>query len=94
MDITILSAYDLHLYRVDVGRETNDRELRKLAGIIEEELFHKSKGIFHLRHRTRKGGRESYNPLRDGVDHRGSENVGYEWWSLKLIEEVRHLIGS
>lgn len=92
MDVTISSAYELHVYRMETHRETNDRELRNLAGTIEEELFQKAKEIFHLRHRTRRGGRESYNPLRDGIDPHGSGSGGLDWWSAKLMNDVRQLV--
>jgi len=88
MDKTILSAYELHLYRMEVNLETNDRKLRELAGIIETELFQKSKEIFHGRHKTRKGG----NLLKEEIGPRSSQDQGRDRWSLKMRNELRLLV--
>ncbi|TVY28877.1 hypothetical protein LHYA1_G002094 [Lachnellula hyalina] len=40
----------------------------QLMHLTEKELFDRCKEIFHWKFKTRKGGKEACNPIRDGVD--------------------------
>lgn len=91
IDMAITSVWLFHSHRKETSHETNDREAQELIGIIEEKLFRKSKELFHLRYRTRKGGRESFNPLRDDIGPRNLEGGN---WRSEFIQEIRDLIGS
>jgi len=41
-------------------------KFRDLVRVTEKELFDRSKEIFHTSFKTRKAGKEAYNPIRDG----------------------------
>lgn len=41
---------------------------QELVNLIQKELFDRCKEIFHWKWKTRKGGREACNPIRDGMD--------------------------
>jgi hypothetical protein len=40
----------------------------QLLHLTEKELFDRCKEIFHWKFKTRKGGKEACNPIRDGMD--------------------------
>ena len=44
------------------------RQFQKLVELTEKELFERCKEIFHWKFKTRKGGKEACNPIRDGVE--------------------------
>lgn len=43
------------------------RLLRELVRLTQTELFERCKEIFHTSFKTRKGGKEACNPIRDGI---------------------------
>ena len=47
----------------------------ELTSLIKTQLFERFKEIFHLRFKTRKGGMESCNPIRDGLATMGVVTV-------------------
>ncbi|KAG4427971.1 hypothetical protein IFR05_016546 [Cadophora sp. M221] len=48
---------------------STERELfQDLVRLTQKELFDRCKEIFHWKFKTRKGGKEAYNPIRDGID--------------------------
>ena len=53
-------------YDDDAKREK--KKLNELVALTERELFERCKEIFHWKFKTRKGGKEACNPIRDGMD--------------------------
>lgn len=44
------------------------KQFLKLVELTEKELFQRCKEIFHWKFKTRKGGKEACNPIRDGIE--------------------------
>ncbi len=44
------------------------RQFQNLVDLTERELFERCKEIFHWKFKTRKGGKEACNPIRDGIE--------------------------
>jgi hypothetical protein len=57
--------------------------------LIEKELFDRCKEIFHTSFKTRKAGKEAYNPIRDGTGaFRGkavNEGISRFVWDLEGV---------
>jgi len=93
MDKNIGAAYFLCEDRIkhDNHDEKTEREgLENLVRLMDREIFERCKEIFHIRHKTRKGGKESCNPIRDGnVAWRGKQpNSRTE----QLVNDVRSVV--
>ncbi|KAH8686044.1 hypothetical protein BGZ60DRAFT_523311 [Tricladium varicosporioides] len=48
--------------------KTERAQFQELVSLTEEKLFDRCKEIFHWKFKTRKGGKEACNPIRDGMD--------------------------
>lgn len=70
MEKVLEAAYNFCLTEAErkCAGETERAMFQKLAKSMEKELFDRCKEIFHWRFRTRKGGREACNPIRDGIE--------------------------
>ncbi|CZT46566.1 uncharacterized protein RSE6_07012 [Rhynchosporium secalis] len=44
------------------------KSFQDLVRLTQKELFERCKEIFHWKFKTRKGGKEACNPIRDGID--------------------------
>jgi hypothetical protein len=57
--------------------------------LTERELFDRCKEIFHTSFKTRKAGKEAYNPIRDGTGaFRGktvNEGISRFVWDLEAV---------
>jgi hypothetical protein len=67
------------------------RKFQKLAELTEKELFQRCKEIFHWKFKTRKGGKEACNPIRDGIEAFQSKS---KWAPIdssvkSLVQELR-----
>jgi len=64
-------------------------EFRDLVRLTEKELFDRCKEIFHTSFKTRKAGKEAYNPIRDGQSaFRGkaiNEGISGLVWDLESL---------
>lgn len=56
----------IHNHGYDASSER--RQLADLVRLTERELFERCKEIFHSSFKTRKGGKEACNPIRDGLE--------------------------
>ena len=63
----------------------------QLIILTERELFERCKEIFHWKFKTRKGGKESCNPIRDGVAAFGSFAVP-EPRTAELVMDLQELV--
>ena len=65
------------------------REFRELVRLTQTELFERCKEIFHSSFKTRKGGKEACNPIRDGIKafRRRSvkEGISRLVWDLQAV---------
>ena len=71
MDKTVGSAYYFCENRIaNRGYEASSERstFGKLVRLTQTELFERCKEIFHWKYKTRKGGKEAINPIRDGRD--------------------------
>lgn len=93
MDKTIISACYFCEGRIKFrGRDakTERAKFENLKRLMETELFEKCKEIFHCRYKTRKGGSERCNPIRDGVAAWRGEAVDRR--TLDLVDEMRRVV--
>jgi hypothetical protein len=65
------------------------RQFQKLVELTEKELFERCKEIFHWKFKTRKGGKEACNPIRDGIEAFQSKSK-----SAPIDGSVRSLVGD
>ena len=63
------------------------REFQKLVELTEKELFERCKEIFHWKFKTRKGGKEACNPIRDGIEAFQSKSK-----SAPINTSIKHLV--
>ncbi len=71
MDKTLSAAYFFCEGRIqNYGHEAGSERQKfdELVRLTERELFDRCKEIFHWKFKTRKGGKEACNPIRDGVE--------------------------
>lgn len=68
------------------------RSFEELVRLTQRELFERCKEIFHSSFKTRKGGKEACNPIRDGLSaFRGRpvpEGISRLVWDLKNAHRV------
>jgi hypothetical protein len=63
------------------------RQFQKLVELTEKELFERCKEIFHWKFKTRKGGKEACNPIRDSIKAFQSKSK-----SAPINTSVKHLV--
>jgi hypothetical protein len=93
MDMTIVAAYNFTEVRIKFkGRhpKTERANFESLRRLMETELFEKCKEIFHSRYKTRKGGNERCNPIRDGNDTWRGEAV--DGRTLDLVDDMQQVV--
>jgi len=69
---------------------TSERaKFRDLVRMTEKEMFDRCKEIFHSSFKTRKGGKEACNPIRDGIGgFRGkavNEGISRFVWDMEAV---------
>jgi len=93
MDKTIAAAHNFCEGRIKFhGRDpkTERETFQNLRRLMETSLFERCKEIFHCRYKTRKGGNERCNPIRDGTAAwRGEEVDGR---TMRLIHDIQRVI--
>lgn len=90
MDKTLGAAYYFCEGRVmhQGYHPDNERaELERLVRLTQKELFERCKEIFHWKFKTRKGGKEACNPIRDGSD-------AFQGKAKILDGDVNELVGD
>ncbi len=93
MDKTIAAAHRFCEGRIKFrGREAeSEREtFENLRRLMETSLFERCKEIFHCRYKTRKGGNERCNPVRDGTAAWRGEEV--EGRTERLIDDIQRVV--
>lgn len=93
MDQTIAAAYNFTEGRIKFkGRDPRTERMmfEELRRLMETELFEKCKEIFHCRYKTRKGGNERCNPIRDGMTAWRREAVDDN--TLHLVVDMQRVV--
>jgi hypothetical protein len=72
------------------------RQFQKLADLTETELFGRCKEIFHWKFKTRKGGKEACNPIRDGIEafQSKSKSAPVDGSVRGLVRDLKDIVGE
>jgi len=72
------------------------RQFQKLADLTETELFGRCKEIFHWKFKTRKGGKEACNPIRDGIEafQSKSKSAPVDRSVRCLVRDLKAIVGE
>lgn len=72
------------------------RQFQKLVELTEKELFERCKEIFHWKFKTRKGGKEACNPIRDGIEafHSKSKSAPVDDNVKNLVWDLQAIVGE
>lgn len=79
MDKTLMTAYyfcEGRIKNYDGKPDLERRQFQKLLELMQTQLFERCKEIFHNKFKTRKAGKESCNPIRDGRGAWRGKRVG------------------
>lgn len=96
MDKTLSAAYYFCEGRIEHHghQETAERaEFQDLVRLTQKELFERCKEIFHWKFKTRKGGKEACNPIRDGVDAFQGKSKTVDPDVNMFVRELRNVVG-
>lgn len=79
-----------HGHPASTERET----FQDLVRLTQKELFDRCKEIFHWKFKTRKGGNEACNPIRDGLDalHGKSKTVDHD--VVRFVIDLQGVVGE
>jgi hypothetical protein len=94
IDKNIISAHYLCESRIMHDGQDPKMEraaFEKLRNLMEIELFERCKEIFHWKFKTRKGGKEACNPIRDGAAAFGRLAVP-EARTTELVLDLQELV--
>lgn len=98
MDKTLGAAYYFCEGRILHHGQDEDKErteFERLVRLTQKELFERCKEIFHWKFKTRKGGKEACNPIRDGIDAFTGKTKGpLDGDVAALVEELQILTGG
>lgn len=89
MDKTLGSAYnlcELNIYRHGKEERKEREEFVKLVKSTERAWFERCQEILHSSFKTRKAGKESFNPIRDGEAKVGDRRIA------RFVEEMQGLV--
>jgi len=95
IDKSLASAY--YFCETEIAHKGKEERMererwRTLVTLTQRELFERCKEIFHWKFKTRKGGREACNPIRDGLDTFKDRIVDTD--IVNLVRDVRQLMGQ
>lgn len=95
MDKTLGAAYYFCEGRImHQGHEPNKErsEFQKLVRLTQKDLFERCKEIFHWKFKTRKGGKEACNPIRDGIDAFQGKSKSLDGDVAAFVGELQDLV--
>lgn len=90
MDKTLIAAYYFCEGRIKHHGSEAEAEKRKLGALVrltQTELFERCKEVFHSRFKSRKAGKESCNPIRDGWKGRAMQMR-----EERIVKDLRHIV--
>ncbi|KAH9212272.1 hypothetical protein DL95DRAFT_391733 [Leptodontidium sp. 2 PMI_412] len=97
MDKTLGAAYYFCEGRIKHHghQASTERELfQDLVRLTQKELFDRCKEIFHWKFKTRKGGKEACNPIRDGIEAFQGKSKTVDHDVLRFVRELQHVVGE
>ncbi|PBP28547.1 Fungal Zn binuclear cluster domain containing protein [Diplocarpon rosae] len=95
MDKTLGAAYYFCEGRIKhYGHQAStEREaFQDLVRLTQRELFDRCKEIFHWKFKSRKGGKEACNPIRDGVDAFQGKSKTTDRDVIQFVDELRKVV--
>jgi len=95
MDKTLGAAYWFCEGRIKNHNKEEERERKEFGGLVrlmQTELFERCKEIFHWKFKTRKGGKEAFNPIRDGVSAFEGKRRVLEYGEVQLVHDLRGVV--
>lgn len=69
-------------------------EFEKLVRLTQKELFERCKEIFHWKFKTRKGGKEACNPIRDGSETFQGKSKSVDPDVLQFVRDLQDVVGE
>jgi len=79
-----------HGYPASTERES----FQELVRLTQKELFDRCKEIFHWKFKTRKGGKEACNPIRDGIDAFQGKSKTVDHDVVRFVMELQRIVGE
>lgn len=97
MDKTLGAAYYFCEGRIQnhgyaAGRER--AEFDSLVRLAQKELFERCKEIFHWKFKTRKGGKEACNPIRDGTEAFQGKSKSVDPDVVMFVRDLQTVVGE
>lgn len=79
-----------------VLQKEEEVSVRNLEQLIRREFFDRCTEIFHWKFKTRKGGKEACNPIRDGFETLQGKGVDsqLESGAMEFVKELQNLAAS
>ncbi|KAK0111414.1 hypothetical protein ONS95_001775 [Cadophora gregata] len=65
-----------------------------LVHLTQKELFERCKEIFHWKFKTRKGGKEACNPIRDGIDAFQGKSKTVDRDVVRFVMDLQRIVGK
>jgi hypothetical protein len=97
MDKTLGAAYyfcEGRIMHQGFHADSERSEFEKLKRLTQRELFDRCKEIFHWKFKTRKGGKEACNPIRDGIDAFQGKTKSLDRDVAALVGDLQTVVGS
>jgi hypothetical protein len=69
-------------------------EFQKLVRLTQKELFDRCKEIFHWKFKTRKGGKEACNPIRDGAEVFQGKSKTVDPDVVRFVRDLQNVVGE
>lgn len=69
-------------------------EFDKLVRLTQKELFERCKEIFHWKFKTRKGGKEACNPIRDGAEAFQGKSKLVDPDVVRFVRDLQEVVGE
>lgn len=69
-------------------------EFQKLVRLTQKELFDRCKEIFHWKFKTRKGGKEACNPIRDGAEAFQGKSKTVDPDVVRFVRDLQNVVGE
>lgn len=69
-------------------------EFEKLVRLTQKELFDRCKEIFHWKFKTRKGGKEACNPIRDGAEAFQGKSKSVDPDVVSFVRDLQNVVGD
>ncbi|CAL3968031.1 unnamed protein product [Diplocarpon coronariae] len=95
MDKTLGAAYyfcEGRIQHYGHPASTEREAFQDLVRLTQKELFDRCKEIFHWKFKSRKGGKEACNPIRDGIDAFQGKSKTVDRDVFRFVGELRNVV--